>query len=382
MSENPQTPFTDLCPTCGTRVRPDATRCPVCGSELKKKRGPERPERQVRGTRMPEVTLSLPIAMILLILVLVGGGAGVYFALSATGGIVEPTPEATATNTPTASPSPTPLIPTGTPSPQPTLTPITHTVQQDDTCGLIAAIYSSSVQAIIQANTLDANCSLYIGMDLKVPPPTPTATALASPTPNATEMAIASCQTEDYIVKTDETLNLIASVKEVPAAAIKEWNGLASDNVYEGQLLIIPYCERQVVGGATVTPSPAPPYPAPELLLPLDGSAFTLAENTVSLQWSSVGTLRENEAYQVTITDITAGDDRNLVAQVTDTKYIIPETFRPTENLPHVFRWSVVPVVRRGVEEDTGNPNWEVAGTSSVSWVFTWSGTTTGQTGE
>jgi LysM repeat protein len=382
MSENPQTPFSELCPTCGTRVRPDAARCPVCGSELKKKREKDRPAKAVRGSRMPEITLSLPVAMILLVLVLVAGGVGVYFGIKSTVGIVQPTPEATATNTPTPSLTPTPLTPTVTLTPLPSVTPFTHIVRQDDSCGLIAALYNSSVQAIIQENTLDANCSLFIDMELKVPQPTPTKTPLASPTPNATEMAIASCETENYIVKADETLSLIASVKEVPAEAIREWNGLPTDNVYEGQQLTIPYCERQVVGGATVTPSPAPPYPAPELLLPLDGASFTLAEDTVSLQWSSVGTLRENEAYQVTIVDITAGDDRSLVAQVIDTKYIIPQTFRPTDNVPHVFRWSVAPVVRRGVEADTGNPSWELAGTGSVTWVFTWSGTTPAQAGE
>ena len=96
--------------------------------------------------------------------------------------------------------------------------------------------------------------------------------------------------------------------------------------------------------GPTPTPTIPPPYPAPNLLLPSDGAAFTLADDVVTLQWASIGTLRPNEEYQVTIEDVTVDQGRRIVDYVTDTKYIVPTSFRPNDNIAHVMRWWVVPV--------------------------------------
>ena len=98
-SEIPSKP-TNLCPTCGTRVAEDATRCLVCGSELTAPTKPStRPREAIQGSRMPEVTLSLPIALGMLALFLLIGAILVYFALQETGRVVDPT--ATPTVTPT-----------------------------------------------------------------------------------------------------------------------------------------------------------------------------------------------------------------------------------------------------------------------------------------
>lgn len=74
--------------------------------------------------------------------------------------------------------------------------------------------------------------------------------------------------------------------------------------------MTIPLCERDatVVGGPTSTPTPAPPYAGPSLLLPADGATFTLSSDTITLQWASVGALRENEAYVIIIVDATGGE--------------------------------------------------------------------------
>jgi hypothetical protein len=93
----------------------------------------------------------------------------------------------------------------------------------------------------------------------------------------------------------------------------------------------------------------------------------------VTLQWASVGTLLENEAYEVIIVDFTDGDNRRLVEHVTDTKFIVPVTFRSTDDLPHVYRWWVMVARQSGTDTD-GNPIWDSAGASSNQRVFLWSG--------
>ena len=41
-------------------------------------------------------------------------------------------------------------------------------------------------------------------------------------------------------------------------------------------------------------------------------AAFTLANDVVTLQWASIGTMRENEAYQITIEDVTRRMEREI----------------------------------------------------------------------
>ncbi len=159
----------------------------------------------------------------------------------------------------------------------------------------------------------------------------------------------------------------------MPIQAIKDFNGLSTDNVFLGQSLTIPLCMRAATPGPTPTPTIPPPYPAPNLLLPADGAAFTLADDVVTLQWASIGTLRQNEEYQVTIEDVTTDQGRRIVDYVTDTKYIVPTTFRPNDNIAHVMRWWVVPVRDDGTDAQ-GQPIWDTAGAQSDEQVFTWVG--------
>jgi hypothetical protein len=86
-----------------------------------------------------------------------------------------------------------------------------------------------------------------------------------------------------------------------------------------------------------------------------------------------VGTLRDTEAYAVTIVDITGGQERKLVEYVTDTKYNVPSSFRPSDNLPHAIRWWVLTARQAGTDDD-GNPIWEPAGAASAQRDFIWVG--------
>jgi hypothetical protein len=109
------------------------------------------------------------------------------------------------------------------------------------------------------------------------------------------------------------------------------------------------------------------------LLLPANGAYFSLTDDVITLQWAAVGTLNPNEAYAVTIEDITDGTGRKIIGYVEETKFIIPESFRSTDTFPHIYQWWVMTVRQIGTD-DSGNPIWDTAGTSSIRRSFTWIG--------
>jgi len=374
-NETPTSP-TKLCPTCGTRVSVEAIRCLVCGADLGSPEKSAQPAKVVQGSRMPEVTLSLPIAILLLALFLIIGAVLVYFAIRSTPEVVIP-PTVTSTVTITVTPTNTVTQPppTNTATLEPSPTPITYLVQELDTCLGIAAFFGVSVQSVVTLNSLPSSCdNLYIGQPLLIPQPTATPSPQPSATFSIAEQTEAACEKLDYVVKENDTLGAIANSYGVPMAAIQEYNGLPNETVFIGQQLTIPLCKRFATPGPTPTPTPPPPYPAANLLLPADGTAVTLANDTVTLQWASVGTLRDNEAYIVTVEDVTLADGTKVADYVVDTKYNVPVTLRPKDNTPHIFRWKVS-VVRQTGTDDNGNPIWTSAGSESAPRVFTWTGT-------
>jgi len=373
---------TKICPTCGTRLSENATRCLVCGAELARSApAPKKAEKAtgassapLQASRMPEITISLPAALGALVVIFMIGGGVIYGALRATSRVVDPTAIPTETASPTVTSTATEIF---TVTPSPTLTPqppFDYTVASGDTCGGIAFTFGVSVQSIIILNNLDAACTtLPIGQVVKVPYPTPTPLPLPTNTLLPEEATKQSCQTASYTVRENDTLSTIAANYNVPMGAIREFNKLPTDNVLLDQTLLIPLCARAPTAGPTPTPTVPPPYPAPNLLLPIDGAAFTLAHDSITLQWASLGTLRDGEAFQVVIEDVTADNGRRIVDYVTDTKYLIPTTFRPNDSVAHVMRWWVIPVRQTGVD-DQGQPIWTPAGAASEKRVFTWIG--------
>jgi len=360
-------PERTVCPTCGTKVAENATRCVVCGTELQKESAVDTRKRRA------QITISLPIAILLLIVFTLIASGLTYAAMQLTPEEVEPTPSATPTITPTETNTPEPT-PTFTPEPTFTpLPPIEYVVAEGDTCAVLAFFYNVSVRSIIELNNLGVECLLTVNQTILIPQPTPTPTPEATQTLSPAEATDAACDKINYTVKANDTLSSISENYRVSMQAIKEYNGMSSDTVLEAQILIIPLCER-ISFGPTATPTPPPPYPAPNLLLPQDGSAFSLANDTITLQWASVGQLRENELYMVTIEDITDGTGLiKIVDYVTDTKYIIPSSFRPSDPTPHIMRWWVTTVRDLGITT-SGESQYESAGAVSIKRGFTWSG--------
>jgi len=378
MLQDPSTQKSQICPTCGTRLSESATRCLVCGTELTAKAATKskKAERGMQASQMPQLTLSLPAALGALTLILMIGAATVYFSLRAgiTGAtITEPTLEGTATETVTVTPTATETQP---PTPIPTETPLPpfdYTVREGETCGLLAAKFQVSVQSIIIQNQLSSQCFVSVGQALKIPYPTSTPAPPPTAIPNEATQTAQACEKVPYTVQENDTLSSISFNYNVPQDAIKFYNGLSTDSVFIGQSLLIPLCERFATPGPTPTATLPPPYQAPNLLLPADGAAFTLANDVVTLQWASIGNLRENERYQITIEDVTSGQGRRLTEYATDTKFIVPTSFRPNDNLAHVIRWWVTTVRQNGVDEQ-GQPVYDSAGAISEKRVFTWVG--------
>jgi hypothetical protein len=73
----------------------------------------------------------------------------------------------------------------------------------------------------------------------------------------------------------------------------------------------------------------------------------------------------------VVIEDITAGQGPTLVEYVIDTRFNLPATIRPTDNLPHIYSWTIS-VVRQEGSDESGNPIWVSAGAPSNPRYFSW----------
>ena len=83
MNQESSSSKTKVCPTCGTRLSENATRCLVCGTEFTPK--PElkiakKAEKSVQASRMPEIRLSLPAAVGILAVVIIIASVVVFFA--------------------------------------------------------------------------------------------------------------------------------------------------------------------------------------------------------------------------------------------------------------------------------------------------------------
>jgi len=368
------------CPTCGTRINANATRCLVCGRSFTPAEKTTDAKPSVKIPRMPEVTVTLPIAIGLIIIILGIGAAVVFFMLRSTGRVVEPTVTPTASLTPTMTLTPMPTL-TSTPVPSMTpLPPLEYEVKSGDTCLTIGFAFNVSWTSIVLQNNLAADCSdLTIGRKLQIPQPTPTPSPQPTATLSGADATEAACEKMEYTVTQNDTLSGIARNYNVSIDSIKDYNSLPNDIVYQGQRLVIPLCQRLPTAGPTPTATLPPPYAAPNLLLPADGAVYLSSSETITLQWAAVGSLLEGEGYEVSIEDVTEGTGRKLTEVVTDTKFIVPTSFRPGGTDPHVIRWSITSVRQMGSTKD-GQPIWESAGASSIFRTFIWSGTAGGST--
>ncbi len=361
-----------VCPTCGSKVSESASRCSVCGRSMESNTAKAKETPGVASAKMPSVTINLPIA-IALVLLLIGIGAAIVFGvLRGTGAQTAPTETPTITATPTQT-----LIPTFTLTPtiEATFTPLPtleYIVKPNDSCVDIAIFFGIKTKDIVMMNNLPPACdTLIIGQKLYIPQPTPTASPQPTNTVSGAVATDQACPKVEYIPKSGDTLGGIAASYNVDAEVIKRYNGLPGDIVYERQPIVIPLCERRPTPGPTPTATLPPPYLAANLLLPADGTSYTSGNDTITLQWASVGALRDNESYQVVIQDVTSGEGKKSTHYTTSTNLTVPAGLKPADNTPHVFRWTIQTVRQSGTTKD-GAPIWQSAGAISESRVFSW----------
>ena len=169
-------------------------------------------------------------------------------------------------NTPTPPPTNTPSPPTQTPPPSPTSAPsetptpsgpITYVVEEGDTLFSIAEQFGVSIDALIFANTiLDPN-NIGVGTQLIIPDPLaelPTATALP--------LTLVPGSRIEYVVKTGDTLQSIATQFNSTVEAIADANDLDPTEVlFVGLKLLVPVNIATPV--PTNTPSPFTPTHTP-----------------------------------------------------------------------------------------------------------------------
>lgn len=348
------------CPDCGTPAAQQAQTCLMCDAPL---------DREPTGGSRLEVPWIWVGAVAGLLVALVIVGWNYWPNQNQPAAVVPPAtlgPTRTSIRLPTTTASPTPAL-SPTPSPVPSSTPIIHEIQSGETVIYIASYYGTSPDAIMEANNLDETSVRFLrpGQELVIPSTGP----VGGPGPGSAAQSI----TVIHEVESGETLISIAIDYETSVAAIQAMNDLDSpDLIYEGQQLLVPLMPPSPIATAAPSPTPSstpgPPYPAPHLLSPPDEAEFESADAMILLSWTSIGILRDDQAYLVEL------ETRALEEPVTHTtqgtSWRLPSDLWPTSRL-RTLTWRVT-VVQQNSPSSTEPAEWESVSLPSETRHFTW----------
>lgn len=400
-------PGNQRCPSCGSRVAIDAATCPICGHEFP-------PTQLITAHDETDIThaasaqragfilAQLPWGVIGVVAVILGLAIGAMLLLRKTAVLAPPasgirltiegtqaavkTGQATATPTPSAqaSATKTTVLPTSVPPP-PTLTPvppIDYVVKSGDTCGGIATDFDVPLSVFAAFNKLDPNdCMIRAGDTVKIPPPTPTAGP--SPTlppgvtapPGSTPEATVTLPPQIIIqVKANDTCSDIAVRNHVSVALIIQQNGLDADCTLQiGQVLTVTFATPTPFITPTPivaqTPTPRIGFDAPQVLGPYDGAQISETEDVVTLQWLSVGLLKDNEWYVVQVQPsgaITAPIFETRATSIKITRAIFGDQPERT------FAWWVQVKQFMGINAATSERTYTLLSPPSSVHRFTW----------
>jgi hypothetical protein len=107
-------------------------------------------------------------------------------------------------------------------------------------------------------------------------------------------------------VKSGDTCSDIAQKYRISVDTLVQQNGLGADcGLQIGQVLTLTFTTAEPSISPTPiiaqTPTPRVGYDAPVLMSPQDGVAISETESVVTLQWLSVGVLKDDEWYVVQV---------------------------------------------------------------------------------
>ncbi|MCY3833209.1 MAG: LysM peptidoglycan-binding domain-containing protein [Chloroflexi bacterium] len=214
------------------------------------------------------------------------------------------TSTATATATHTATPSPTLATPSeqgdsgdGAVATDEGPETVEHVVVEGDTVSALALQYSSTVDAIREANDLNPSSLIVVGQRLVIPinvtptpepdapsatptpTPTSTPTPTQTPTPTSTPTPTPTATPITYQIQPGDTLVDIAAIYGTSAELLAAINNIANPNRIDvGQILLIP---------TAIPPSPTPsdtpsPTPPPTEEPPEEPARESIAQPTAS----------------------------------------------------------------------------------------------------
>lgn len=353
MSSPPKSRY-KRCPSCGSRAAEDAQTCEVCGHEfgttqaipraqlearsVAEQRPPRTRPRVYNTSRLAQHTRS-PLAQIpwgvigvvaVIAFVIVGAlllaqGIGLTQAspepsvevvirdpAATENGVIAGGPQLPTTPTPTVEP------PTATPASSPTpIPPREYIVQSGDTCSGIAQRFAVRLDELVTLNNLDTErCLIRAGDKLLIPVPSPTPLPTATLPPGvAPPQTAASAPGEPtatlpaqivYVVKGGDTCSEIAQKFNVTVELLMQQNNLDTNCLIRmNQVLTITFATPTPTLVPTPfvlqTPTPRAGYSAPIIMLPANGAQISGTQEIVTLQWLTVGLLRENEWYVVQV---------------------------------------------------------------------------------
>lgn len=329
---------------------------------------------------------ALPIIIVVLLLIVLAVLAAVLPNMEEGPSVATPTGSPPPpTNTPTMTLRPT-RTDTATPTPTATntftpLPPIIHVVVGGESVGIIAKQYGVTERSVLEANGLESESIIQIGQELIIPRPTPTAAPQTTPeTPSPTQAAQTPAGTDEtplspgeqvYTVESGDTLSGIASKFSTSVNLLMSRNNIKDPSLLRvGQQIVIPIGTPTPLPSPTFqptrTPTPGPPYAAPALLWPPDGTVYRGETATVFVQWTAVGYLRPDEWYVVRVR---RGGEVVGEEWTKANAWRLPAELRPPASASdHRLAWEVFVMRQDGLDPGKGSVLVQAGETRWLEW--------------